>query len=121
MPEANRSKRLMFIPVVVDRNSSGSSWMPSSRPRGCDPHSHWESPSIRKARPMVAMKSVICGWFTSGRNTTRSVRMPSTIITASVSTRASQKLTPCSVMPTKVSAAKNTIAPWAKLNTPDAL
>ena len=47
--------------------------------------------------------------------------MPSTTITASVTTIASQKFTPLSSSDTNVSAAKNTIAPCAKLNTPDAL
>jgi len=69
----------------------------------------------------VAMNSVICGWFTSGRSTMRSVARPSTIIAASVATSASQKLSPISCKPTKVAAAKNTIAPCAKLNTPEAL
>ena len=67
------------------------------------------------------MNSVICGWFTSGRNTIRSIAIPSTTITASVMPIASQKLTPRSSSDTNVSAARNTIAPCAKLNTPDAL
>ena len=67
------------------------------------------------------MNRVICGWFTSGRSTRRSIRIPSTIITASVITSASQKFTPRSTSETNVSAAKNTMAPCAKLNTPDAL
>ena len=70
---------------------------------------------------MVAMNSVIGGWLTSGRSTTRSVTMPSSTITASVTTSASQKFQPRSSSETKVSAAKNTIAPCAKLNTPEAL
>src|SRR5215472_18022751 len=36
-------------------------------------------------------------------------------------TKALQIGRPCSISPTKVSAARNTIAPWAKLNTPEAL
>lgn len=62
----------------------------------------------------------------------RSVSEPSTIIAMKASRKASQNtmLLPASSpsqpgstswKPTKVSAAKNTIAPWAKLNTPDAL
>ena len=70
---------------------------------------------------MVAMNSVIGGWLTSGRSTTFSIAIPSTTITASVMSSASQKFTPRSTSDTKVSAAKNTIAPWAKLNTPEAL
>ncbi len=67
------------------------------------------------------MNSVICGWLTSGRSTRRSIAIPSTTITASVTTSATQKFMPCSTSETKVSAAKNTIAPCAKLNTPEAL
>jgi flagellar motor component MotA len=70
---------------------------------------------------MVAMSSVIGGWLISGRSTMRSVSMPSTTITTSVTASASQKLTPFSTITTKVSAAKNTIEPCAKLNTPEAL
>ncbi len=42
-------------------------------------------------------------------------------MTAKVRPKAGQKGTPRPVMPTKVSAAKNTMAPWAKLSTPLAL
>ncbi len=35
------------------------------------------------------MNSVICGWLTSGRSTTRSIASPSTTITASVASAAS--------------------------------
>ena len=44
---------------------------------------------MKNVRPIVAMNSVICGWLTSGRSTTRSVTSPSTIITASVAGTAS--------------------------------
>ena len=47
-------------------------------------HSSCASPSMKKVRPIVAMNSVICGWLTSGRSTTRSVARPSTTITPSV-------------------------------------
>ena len=60
---------------------------------------------------MVAMKSVMGGWLTSGRRTMRSISKPSTTIAASVSGSASQKWKPCSTRLTHVSAAKNTIAP----------
>ena len=49
------------------------------------------------------------------------MEIPSTTITASVITMASQKFTPFSTSETNVSAAKNTIAPCAKLKTPEAL
>ena len=42
-------------------------------------------------------------------------------MTASVASNASHGGKPCSSSPTYVSAAKNTIAPCAKLKTPDAL
>ncbi len=67
------------------------------------------------------MNSVIGGWLTSGRSTILSVSTPSSTIAASVAANASQKFQPRSSSETKVSAAKNTIAPWAKLNTPEAL
>ncbi|MNU00747.1 hypothetical protein D3C72_2439620 [compost metagenome] len=77
---------------------------------------------MKKVRPMVAMNSVISGWLTSGRKTTRSIAMPSTIMVTIVSGMASHSDRPnLSMMPTQVRAAKNTIAPCAKLNTPDAL
>jgi hypothetical protein len=77
---------------------------------------------MKKARPMVAMNRVISGWLTSGRSTTFSIARPSAIIASMVSGTATQTGTPnLSMMPTQVSAAKNTIAPCAKLNTPDAL
>ncbi len=76
---------------------------------------------MKKVRPIVAMNSVICGWLTSGRSTNRSTMSASTIITASVARTARRGGIPCSSSPTYVSAAKNTIALCAKLNTPDAL
>ena len=45
---------------------------------------------MKNVRPMVAMNSVICGWLTSGRSTTRSITRPSTTITTSVAGTASQ-------------------------------
>ncbi len=76
---------------------------------------------MKNVSPIVAMNSVIGGWFTSGRSTTRSIATPSATMTASVITSASAMCRPRSVKLTKVNAAKNTIAPCAKLNTPDAL
>ena len=97
--------------------------MPMSSGRTSVPQINCASPSSTNVRPMVAMNSEICGWFTSGRSTMRSIRMPSTTITASVSDECSSQNGSAnfSCRPTKVSAAKNTIAPWAKLNTPEAL
>ena len=70
---------------------------------------------------MVAMNSVIGGWLISGRSTMRSVSMPSTTMAASVTASASHRFQPRSRSDTNVSAAKNTIDPCAKLNTPEAL
>ena len=64
---------------------------------------------------------LIGGWLISGRRTTFSMLMPRTTITPSVMISASQKLIPIFRIDTKVSAARNTIAPCAKLNTPEAL
>jgi hypothetical protein len=55
---------------------------------------------MKNARPIVAMKSVICGWFTSGRSTTRSIAMPSSTITPSVSAKATHGGRPFSSRPT---------------------
>ncbi len=73
------------------------------------------------ASPIVAMNSDIGGWFASGRRTSRSTRSASSAITARVATIASQNGRPRSTRLTNVSAANSTIAPCAKLNTPDAL
>ena len=121
MPAATISNLDTFKPVASLIHSKGSSWMPRSRLWGCEPHNSCDRPSSRKVSPIVAMNSVICGWLTSGRSTIRSVNRPRTIIAPSVASNASQKLRPISCKPTNVAAAKNTIAPCAKLNTPDAL
>src|SRR5262245_37092425 len=121
IPEATRSNLLTFMPVRSMSQSIGSSVMPRSSARTFAPQVSWAMPSTKNDRPIVAMKSVICGWFTSGRSTTRSVRNASAAITARASATASQNGTPIEVNPTVVSAARNTIAPWAKLNTPEAL
>ena len=70
---------------------------------------------------MVAISKVSSLWPTKGRSTRRSVTTPTTTISATVTGRASQKFRPSSIKPTKDKTAKNTIAPWAKLNTPEAL
>ena len=108
---ANRSNWLMNMPVFSDSHSNGMSVMPSSSPCGCEPQNNCASPSSTKVRPMVAMNSVIGGWFTSGRSTTRSVAMAIRTMAAKVIRKATQKLKPFSTSETKVSAAKNTIAP----------
>jgi len=120
-PAAARSNFEMLMPNRSDTHSIGSSCNPMSSPRTFAPQAICASPSTRNARPIVAMNSVICGWLTSGRSTKRSVTSPSTTMTTSVTGSASQGDSPSSITPTKVSAAKNTIAPCAKLNTPDAL
>ena len=70
---------------------------------------------------MVAMNSVIGGWLTSGRSTTRSMAIPMPTMITSVASRLPQNGRPMACRLTKVSAANSTSAPWAKLNTPDAL
>ena len=67
------------------------------------------------------MNRVIGGWLTSGRRTVRSIRMPIATMAASVIAMAIQNGTPRSTRLTKVSAANSTIAPWAKLSTPEVL
>lgn len=67
------------------------------------------------------MKSVMGERLTSGRKTARSIPKPSAAIAASVATSAPTKGNPCSTRLTKVSAAKSTIAPWAKFSTPEVL
>jgi len=74
-----------------------------------------------KLKPIVAMNSEICGWLTSGRRTNFSIKSPSRIITSKVTSSATANDNPCSISPTKVSAAKKTSDPCAKLKTPDAL
>ena len=55
---------------------------------------------MKNVRPIVAMNSVICGWLTSGRSTTRSITRPSTIMTTSVAGTASHGDRPSSSRPT---------------------
>ena len=99
-PAATRSNFDTFIPVVSVIHCSGSSCRPSSRPRTLAPQVICARPSMKNVRPIVAMNSVICGWLTSGRSTTRSITSPSTIITTSVAGTASQGEKPCSSNPT---------------------
>ncbi|MOA62306.1 hypothetical protein D3C78_1876860 [compost metagenome] len=67
------------------------------------------------------MNRVIGERLTSGRSTARSIASASTTIAARVTRNARANGTPRSSRLTKVSAANSTIAPWAKLNTPEAL
>src|ERR1700723_2444307 len=102
-------------------NWIGVSTMPRSSSWTLAPIAIWDSPSITNESPSVAMNSVICGWLTSGRSTTRSTAVAIATMIASVSNAASQKSMFFSRRVTKVRAAHNTIEPCAKLKTPDAL
>src|SRR2546430_5801998 len=95
--------------------------MPTSSRLTLLPHSISPKPSRKKLRPMVAMNRMMAAWLTSGRRTTRSMARASAIITPIVSASAIATGTPRSSRPTRVSAAKSTITPGAKLKTPDAL
>src|SRR5215471_4605256 len=85
------------------------------------PQTSSPSPSRKNVRPIVAIKRVKGDWLTRGRNTTRSIANARTIITAVVIASANHAGRPCSMSPTRVRAANNTMTPWAKLNTPEAL
>src|SRR5919108_1790673 len=98
-----------------------ASGMPTSRRLTLAPHSISPKPSRKKFRPMVAMNRMMCSWFTRGRSTTRSMAKASRTITPTVSRSATATGAPRSMRPTSVSAAKSTMTPWAKLNTPEAL
>ncbi len=67
------------------------------------------------------MNSVSALRSASGRSTRRSISTATTTIAAAATRNAAQNGTLCSVSVTKVSAASSTIAPCAKLKTPDAL
>src|SRR3989454_5696341 len=111
------SRRLTRTPATVNDVSG----MPTSSRLTLLPHSISPKPSRKKLRPMVAMNRMMAAWLTSGRRTTRSMARASAIITPIVSASAIATGTPRSIRPTRVSAAKSTITPWAKLKTPDAL
>src|SRR5881628_697858 len=95
--------------------------MPTSSRLTLLPHSISPKPSRKKLRPMVAMNRMMAAWLTSGRRTTRSMATASATIMPIVRASAMATGTPRSIKPTRVSAAKSTITPWAKLKTPDAL
>ncbi len=81
--------------------------------------------------PSVAISRVAPSWFTRWRSTRRSITQAQTNITAPASTNATRLATIMLSMPVHLgihsakraiaSAANSTIAPWAKLNTPEAL
>jgi hypothetical protein len=52
---------------------------------------------------------------------THSTAKASAIMTTTVTISASHTGAPCSMRPTRVSAANSTMTPWEKLNTPEAL
>jgi len=67
------------------------------------------------------MKRMIGSWLTSGRSMKRSIKKAMAIIASAATRKDAQIGRPRSSKPTKVSAAKSTMVPCAKLNTPDAL
>ena len=77
--------------------------------------------------PIVAMNRMIPSWLTSGRSTSRSMAKATTAMTAPATEGGDQRQAERQAIArelerrTSVSAANSTIAPWAKLNTPDAL
>ena len=114
---ATISSLLIRMPATMN-DSSG---MPTSSFLTLAPHTISPKPSKKKLRPMVAMNRMMCSWFTSGRSTTRSIAKASATITRTVTSRAATTGAPRSMSPTRVSAAKSTMTPWAKLKTPEAL
>ena len=70
--------------------------------------------------PSVAMKRTIGSWFTSRRSTRRSISHASAIMMATVTASATISGI-FSMRRTSESAANSTIAPCAKLKTPEAL
>jgi hypothetical protein len=70
--------------------------------------------------PSVAIRSATPSWLTSGRSTRRSISQASTTMIAKASTTATASGI-CSARRATASAANSTIAPCAKLNTPEAL
>src|SRR5438552_1946305 len=114
---ADISSWLICTPATTKERSG----MPTSSFLTLAPQSSSPKPSKKKFSPIVAMNRMIASWFTSGRRTTRSITNASATITAIVRTSAAATGIPRSIRPTSVSAAKSTITPCAKLNTPDAL
>ena len=84
---------------------------------------------MMKVAPMVAMNSVSPSWLTSGPSTKRSISHAEIAMTTAAKARPRMMAphigTPCATMKssdrTSASPASSTMAPWAKLNTPEAL
>ena len=86
---------------------------------------------MKKVTPMVAMNRMMPSWFTSLRSTRRSAAQAMIAMTTAANRqgggRAPGQNGQChsccrrSSARTSASAAVSTIAPWAKLNTPEAL
>src|SRR4030095_5993627 len=107
--------------ICTPRTMNERSGIPMSSFLTLAPQSISPKPSRKKFRPIVAMNRMMCAWLTSGRSTSRSIAKASATITAVVNASATTTGAPRSRSPTRVSAAKSTITPWAKLNTPEAL
>src|SRR5687768_1029727 len=84
------------------------------------PHTVCPNPSRKYAMPRVAMKRTIGSWFTRRRSTSRPMNHATATMMATVTASATMRGI-FSISRTSESAAKSTIAPWAKLKTPDAL
>ena len=89
-----------LMPALSVSHWIGSSCSPRSSPRTLAPHIICANPSMKNVSPIVAMNSVICGWLTSGRSTTRSVTSPSTTIASNAPGSASHGERPSSSRPT---------------------
>ncbi|MNP80211.1 hypothetical protein D3C76_1782410 [compost metagenome] len=74
--------------------NSGTSSMPRSSARTCEPIKPCARPSMMKDRPSVAMNRVICERLTKGRSTSRSINSAPTIITSTVNSSARANGTP---------------------------
>src|SRR2546427_1388371 len=107
--------------TCTPRTMNELSGMPMSSFFTLAPQAISPKPSRKKLSPMVAMNRMICGWFTSGRSTIRSMAKASATMVRKVSPRARGTGTPFSMSPTSVRAEKSTMTPWAKLKTPEAL
>ncbi len=117
---ANRSNWLNINPFSIS-HSTGVSGMPMLSPWTSVPHIPWPRPSKKNASPMVAIKRMMGGLATRGRSMIHSMAVARTIIAAKVTKNATHSGSAFSRRHTKVRAAKRTMAPWAKLNTPEAL
>jgi hypothetical protein len=80
----------------------------------------WPKPSRKYVTPSVAMRSATPSWFTRGRSTRRSITHARAIMITTASRIATHSGI-CSDRRATESAANSTIAPCAKLKTPDAL